>query len=247
VSAGPHICLCRPAPRPPHPRHPACVRRYVRDLNRDDTPEEALSDFLRFPLWMWRNTAVRDFLTWLRAHNDEARRRAFLVSGPGAPAPPPDGQPLARQREMRAAAGQAGFYGMDVYSLHASAHRVLDFLRQVDPEAAARAAARYRCAAAKGQGPGGLGGGCFVSGGCFVVLHNEALGDSIGALLRHPPLAPPPSPPPAGVSTSTARTPWPTAWPRAWPGSRPARGPPPRSCATCCATGPTTPSATTAR
>ena len=47
--------------RPPLPRY--CCR-YVRDMNRDEGPEEALSDFIRFPQWMWRNTVVRDFLGW---------------------------------------------------------------------------------------------------------------------------------------------------------------------------------------
>jgi erythromycin esterase-like protein len=36
----------------------------------DTSPEEALSDFQRFPVWMWRNTEVAAFVGWLRAHND---------------------------------------------------------------------------------------------------------------------------------------------------------------------------------
>jgi erythromycin esterase-like protein len=35
---------------------------------------EALGGFTRFPAWMWRNTVVRDFVEWLRAHNDGLRR-----------------------------------------------------------------------------------------------------------------------------------------------------------------------------
>jgi erythromycin esterase-like protein len=39
----------------------------------------------------------------------------------------------------------AGFYGLDLYSLHASARAVLDYLKDVDPEAARRARYRYAC------------------------------------------------------------------------------------------------------
>ena len=57
----------------------------------DATAHEALEAFKRFPTWMWRNEAVVEFLEWLR------RRNAGL----------PDAQ-------------RCGFYGIDVYSLHAS-------------------------------------------------------------------------------------------------------------------------------
>ena len=40
---------------------------------------------------------------------------------------------------------KVGFYGLDLYSLHASARAVLDFLDKVDPEAARRARYRYSC------------------------------------------------------------------------------------------------------
>jgi erythromycin esterase-like protein len=39
----------------------------------------------------------------------------------------------------------AGFYGLDLYSLHASAQAVLAYLDRADPEAAARARHRYGC------------------------------------------------------------------------------------------------------
>jgi erythromycin esterase-like protein len=38
-----------------------------------------------------------------------------------------------------------GFYGLDLYSLHASIQAVLEYLEKVDPEAARRAARRYGC------------------------------------------------------------------------------------------------------
>jgi erythromycin esterase-like protein/predicted phosphoribosyltransferase len=39
----------------------------------------------------------------------------------------------------------AGFYGLDLYSLHTSMEAVLSYLDRVDPESAARARARYSC------------------------------------------------------------------------------------------------------
>ncbi|KAL4530470.1 hypothetical protein Ndes2526B_g02177 [Nannochloris sp. 'desiccata'] len=93
---------------------------YVRGLNNDTSPEEALGDFIRFPTWMWRNTAVRDFLSWLRQHNDK-------IAGGGVDA------------------DKVGFYGVDVYSMHSSAARVVEYLNRVDPEAAKRVQQRYEC------------------------------------------------------------------------------------------------------
>jgi len=46
---------------------------------------------------------------------------------------------------MREHAPHAGFYGLDLYSLHASIHAVIGYLQQHDPEAASRARARYAC------------------------------------------------------------------------------------------------------
>src|SRR5215210_6594214 len=45
------------------------VNRYVRGQGTDTTAEGALSDFQRYPLWMWRNADVLDFVGWLRSHN----------------------------------------------------------------------------------------------------------------------------------------------------------------------------------
>jgi erythromycin esterase-like protein len=93
---------------------------YVRGLSDDTSAEEALGDFIRFPTWMWRNTAVRDFLAWLRQHNDK-------IAGGGADV------------------DKVGFYGVDVYSMHSSAARVVEYLKKVDPEAANRVQQRYEC------------------------------------------------------------------------------------------------------
>jgi len=92
------------------------VNRYVRGRGPDSDAEEALGGFRRFPQWMWRNADVLDFVGWLRGHNDAAP-----------------------------ATEAVGFYGLDLYSLHASIDAVLKFLRVVDPDAARRAQERYAC------------------------------------------------------------------------------------------------------
>ena len=92
------------------------VNRYVRGRSEDEAAEEALRDFTRFPTWMWRNTAVLDFVGWLREHNDHLDEHA-----------------------------KAGFYGMDLYSLRRSMEEVVAYLEGVDPDAAARARERYSC------------------------------------------------------------------------------------------------------
>ncbi|KDE97782.1 hypothetical protein Y900_002235 [Mycolicibacterium aromaticivorans JS19b1 = JCM 16368] len=94
------------------------VNRYVRGRGDDDTAESALKGFERFPAWMWRNTTVRDFTAWLHDHNTQCRN---------------DGR------------REAGFYGLDLYSLHRSMQEVIDYLDNVDPVAAQRARERYAC------------------------------------------------------------------------------------------------------
>jgi erythromycin esterase-like protein len=92
------------------------ANRWVRHESTDPDADTALGDFKRFPRWMWRNRDVVDFLNWLRSHN-----------------------------AGRDAASRVGFYGLDLYSLHASIEAVLTYLRKVDPAAAERARYRYSC------------------------------------------------------------------------------------------------------
>jgi erythromycin esterase-like protein len=93
------------------------VNRYVRGLSDDATAVDALGAFKRFPPWMWRNTDVVDFIAWLRQHND--------ALAPNVP--------------------KTGFYGLDLYSLHASMEAVLRYLEKVDPPVAGRVRDRYAC------------------------------------------------------------------------------------------------------
>jgi erythromycin esterase-like protein len=92
------------------------VHRYVTGRGEDANAERALSDFRRFPAWMWRNTVVVEFVEWLRDWNAN------------------------RPMEER-----AGFFGMDLYSMHSSIDAVLAYLNKADPAAARRAQYRYGC------------------------------------------------------------------------------------------------------
>jgi erythromycin esterase-like protein len=91
--------------------------RFVRDqATDDDDAESSLDSFERFPRWMWRNEDVAAFVAWLRGHNS--------------------------QRDERQ---RVGFYGLDLYSLHASMRAVIQYLEDNDHEAASRARERYAC------------------------------------------------------------------------------------------------------
>lgn len=89
------------------------VDAYVRHREPAEAEWEAFS---RFPTWMWRNEAVRDFVEWLRAWNAD------------------------RPEDDR-----AGFFGLDLYSLYTSIHEVLRYLDGHDAELAADARQRYAC------------------------------------------------------------------------------------------------------
>jgi erythromycin esterase-like protein len=93
------------------------INRFVRNAISDAEAIDSLAGFKRFPTWMWRNADVLDFIGWLRAHNDALPHTTNKV----------------------------GFYGLDLYSLHASIEAVLGYLAKVDPDAAKRALYRYSC------------------------------------------------------------------------------------------------------
>ncbi len=105
------------------------VNRYVRGLSPDRSADRALGDFERFPVWMWRNTDVLEFVSWLCEYN--GTRRA--------------GEP------------RAGFYGLDLYSLSRSREAVIRYLDKVDTEAARRARFRYGCFDHFGEDPQSYG------------------------------------------------------------------------------------------
>src|SRR5215212_8074279 len=72
------------------------VNRYVKGF-AGESAEEVLHAFSRWPTWMWANREIVDLAEWMRDHNSRL---------------PSD--------------KQAGFYGLDVYSLWESMHSVLE-------------------------------------------------------------------------------------------------------------------------
>ncbi len=45
------------------------INRYVNGTNHNGSATTALSNFERFPTWMWQNKEVLDFIKWLRGYN----------------------------------------------------------------------------------------------------------------------------------------------------------------------------------
>jgi len=125
------------------------VNRYVRGRSADLDAAEALAGFKRFPAWMWRNADVLDFVGWLRAYNDS----------------------LPRDAE------KTGFYGLDLYSLHASIEAVLNYLETVNPAGAERARRRYACFERFGQDPQeyGYAAGLGLSESCETEAISQLL------------------------------------------------------------------------
>ncbi|HEX3482477.1 MAG TPA: erythromycin esterase family protein [Kofleriaceae bacterium] len=90
------------------------VDRYVRGQGDDESAAAALVGFERFPTWMWRNADVAAFAEWLATWNAQ-----------------------------RPADQRAGFYGLDLYSMHVAIRSLLSFLEETDPAAAHAARALY--------------------------------------------------------------------------------------------------------
>lgn len=105
------------------------VHRFIRQQGLDRNAKAALSDFKRFPSWMWRNEDIVELITWLHSYNKQIQGNKPLV----------------------------GFYGLDLYSLHRSMQAVIGFLEERDPQAAQRARERYACFDAFGKDPQAYG------------------------------------------------------------------------------------------
>jgi len=88
------------------------IDNYVR--HRPSETTSALQVFNRFPLWMWRNTEVQEFVDWLRIWN-------------------------AAQTENN----RVRFIGLDLYSMGTSIKAVIAYLDGVHPKLAQLARKRY--------------------------------------------------------------------------------------------------------
>ena len=91
----------------------ARVDHYIRHAGY---PPSEWTAFARFPVWMWRNQEVREFIDWLRERNAGVEPRKRIA-----------------------------FHGLDLYSLNNSIRSVLEYLDDVDPPTARIARKRYGC------------------------------------------------------------------------------------------------------
>ncbi len=98
---------------------PDCYRinRYIRSYTEDDVSAlQVLKEFHRWPTWMWANWEIAALMDWLKNHN--------------------------KGKDFR---GQAGFYGLDVYSLWESLEAIFDYLEKNDPAALPVAERAIQC------------------------------------------------------------------------------------------------------
>jgi erythromycin esterase len=93
------------------------VNNYIKGLsNQEATAPEVLQTFNRWPTWMWGNWEVAALINWLKEYNTGKT----------------DGE-------------QAGFFGLDVYSLWDSLQEILSYLEKQGGPAAAAAKKAFRC------------------------------------------------------------------------------------------------------
>jgi erythromycin esterase-like protein len=92
------------------------VNQYIQGKDKDKSAEKALSDFTRFPRWMWQNADFRDFVSSLKTINTNSDNT-----------------------------NRAHIYGMDLYGLSNSVKAIINYLKQVNPIAARGARKRYDC------------------------------------------------------------------------------------------------------
>jgi erythromycin esterase-like protein len=98
---------------------PDCYRlnRYIKNYsNAGADAKEVLSEFNRWPTWMWANWEIVALAEWLSVHNKSASFSKKI-----------------------------GFYGLDVYSLWESMESIMNYLKKVDPSALKVAEEAWEC------------------------------------------------------------------------------------------------------
>lgn len=123
------------------------LNAYIRGNSSAATAEEALQAFDRWPTWMWANEEIAALAEWLRTHNTG-----------------------------KAATGQVGFYGLDVYGLWESMEEVHAYLEDVDPAAAQVSRQALNCFAPYNQDEDTYMSAAFSSG--------DDCGDELAAVLQ---------------------------------------------------------------
>lgn len=92
------------------------INKWIKDPDDRREIKDVLSEFRRWPTWMWANWEIAAFATWLRDHNSRITDNDKI-----------------------------GFYGLDVYSLWESMDLIVDYLEKEDPETAKLARNAYMC------------------------------------------------------------------------------------------------------
>lgn len=92
----------------------AHIDSFVRSTDVEPVEEKAFS---RFPVWMWRNEQVVEFVNWLKTYNDELEKAGQMI----------------------------GFHGLDFYSMYSSIRAIIQYLGDIHPELAEIAKNRYGC------------------------------------------------------------------------------------------------------
>ena len=96
----------------------AALNRFIHSESESSEARERemLKHFKRWPTWMWANTEIHKLTEWMHEHN--------LDNLP---------------------AYQAGFYGLDIYSLFESIDEVHNQLHKINPDVAREIRVRYGC------------------------------------------------------------------------------------------------------
>lgn len=81
------------------------LNRYAKGLNYGIDIQTVMSDFLRWPTWMWANWETAAFIDWLKNFNQNL--------------------PIKNK---------VGFYGLDVYSFKESLQAIIQWLEKNDPD-----------------------------------------------------------------------------------------------------------------
>jgi erythromycin esterase len=92
------------------------LNRYVKQYTTNKKAIDVLSDFKRWPTWMWANWEIVALGEWLYNHNKHLQ-----------------------------ADKKIGFYGLDVYSLWDSMEEIKQYLQRVDPAALEVAQEAFKC------------------------------------------------------------------------------------------------------
>ncbi len=93
------------------------INRYIRNYNDGGiNAQQVLKKFHRWPTWMWANWEVASLMEWLKDYN-----------------------------QSNDFSHQAGFYGLDVYSLWESLEAIREYLKENDPDALRSAEEALAC------------------------------------------------------------------------------------------------------